>query len=313
MHRDHGASGHCIYVETMINAHGDLKYEAGTRLCSSEAKGWENILAERRQHKAGLLQEVEPKSTEIAILLEGKLRVRRRGDGRVQDAIAVPGTVWICPAGIEDHDVQLFGDMEDCLHIYLPAEPISNSVLQEFDLDPAHIQLGYESGFQDPMIEQIARVFMSEMEQESAVSRLLVDSMQTALSVHLVKHYSNAPARRTILTKTNGTLDKKRSHRVEEYIVNHLDHNISLKDLANEACLSPFHFARSFKLTMGVSPHQYVLSRKLELAKSLIRKETFTFMQISLMTGFSNQAHFTRAFKRATGHTPGQYRSSLRG
>ena len=296
----------------MVNGHSDIKYTTGTRLSSSREKDWEYLLAERWQHKAGLLPDVKPKATEIAVLLEGKLRVYRRGDGQIQDIIAIPGTIWLCPAGIHEHDVQLFGDMKDCAHLYIPADPISNSALQEFDVDPAHIQLGYECGFQDPLIEQITRTIMAEMEQESPGSRLLIDSLQTALAVHLLKNYSNIPNYKTNLAKPVGALDKKRLHRVEDYISNHIDSNISLEDLANEACLSPFHFARAFKVTMGIAPHKYILQRKFDLAKKLIANGNMSLMQIALMTGFSTQAHFTRAFKRAIGQTPGQYRTKLR-
>lgn len=296
----------------MITGHSHIKYITGTRLSTSEGNDWDYLLAERWRHKSGSLSSVVPKSTEIAILLEGKVRVYRRGDGRVQDTVGVPGTIWLCPAGIHEEEVRVYGDMEDCMHLYIPADPISSSALQEFDVDPALVRLGYECGFQDPLIEQIGRVVMGEMVGGTPVSRLLIDSLQTALSVHLLKNYSNIPNNKTHLAKATGALDKKRLHRVEDYIVSHIDRNISLEDLAREACLSPFHFARAFKATMGVAPHQYILNRKLELAKKLIANGNMSLMQVALMTGFSNQAHFTRAFKRATGQTPGQYRAILR-
>ena len=56
-------------------------------------------------------------------MLKGGLRVRRRGDGRLQEHEAVPGTVWICPAGIREDMIHLYGEIEESVHIYLPAAP----------------------------------------------------------------------------------------------------------------------------------------------------------------------------------------------
>jgi AraC family transcriptional regulator len=83
---------------------------------------------------------------------------------------------------------------------------------------------------------------------------------------------------------------------------------LTLEELAREACLSPFHFARSFKAAMGVSPHRYLLQRRLDHAKAMLKAGAVPMTDIALTCGFSSPAHFASSFKRATGVTPSLFR-----
>ena len=80
--------------------------------------------------------------------------------------------------------------------------------------------------------------------------------------------------------------------------------------MAKEACLSPFHFARAFKVATGTAPHQYVTNRRIGRAKALIAEGEFPLAVIADKCGFSSQAHFTRWFKQFVGTTPGEYCSN---
>jgi AraC family transcriptional regulator len=92
-----------------------------------------------------------------------------------------------------------------------------------------------------------------------------------------------------------------------------LEGDLSIAHLASVACLSPFHFARAFKMSTGMSPHQYVSARRLERAKDLIMAAAMPLSQIALSLGFSSQANFNRAFKTATGMAPTAYKQALNG
>ena len=203
----------------------------------------------------------------------------------------------------------MFGDIKECIHLYIPAKPFSDSALKEFDVDPNNLQLRYEGGFHDGLIEQIARSIVTEMDSESPTSGLIVDTLQTALAAHLVTNYSNLSPKKIRLACAAGALDQKRLDRVRDFISSNIEHNITLKELANEACLSPYHFARAFKAAVGVPPHRYIIDLKLNFAKRMITNSSTPFSQIALMTGFSNQAHFSRTFKQLTGLTPSEYRT----
>lgn len=95
---------------------------------------------------------------------------------------------------------------------------------------------------------------------------------------------------------------------MREYIEQHLDSNISLTALADAAGLSMYHFAKAFKQSTGATPHQFVLDRKIERAKALLRDPNRSVLEASARTGFVDQSHFTKIFRRLVGVTPSVYR-----
>ena len=294
-----------------LTGHGDRKYTTGSRLATSAGRGWNGLLAERWHHGAGRLADVEPRETEVVVLIDGRLRVRRRGDGRLQDHTAAPGTVWLCPAGIPEDMIRLDGEISESVHIYIPAAPLSASALEEFDIDPAAVRLRYDGGFRDPVIEQIGRAVLAELKEPGPGSGLLMETMGAALGAYLLRHYSNRSAAATPLPRADGALDRRRLHRITEYITGNLQRNLTLEELATEACLSRYHFARAFKAAVGVTPHRFVVEQRVARARDLLGDGDLSLAEIAARCGFSSQAHFTRAFRDATGVTPGAYRAGL--
>ena len=295
-----------------LKGHTEAKYATGTRLDSSARSGWRSLLAERWRQGQGRLNDITPKETEIAVLLSGRGRVRRRGAGELQECMASAGTVWLCPAGIQESDIEVSHDLEEVIHLFVPAQPFDDAALQEYDIDPSKTGLRYVGGFHDPLVCRIAEIINQQMRAPSAASALLVDTLRAALCAHLLKEYSSLNSTKTAARQPSprGALDRVRLDRVTQYIDANIDRNLTLEELAKVACLSPYHFARSFKRATGVSPHQYLMAQKLVLAKALIRSGRYGLAEVALKSGFSSQAHFARAFKRATGQTPSQYRTT---
>ena len=295
-----------------LAGHGRAKYTTGTRLGTSLGRGWNGLLAERWSHSEGDLGEVLPRDTEVVVMLHGSLQVRRRGDGRLQHTEAVPGTVWLCPAGIREDMIRLYGDIRETVHIYLPAQPLSAAALRELDVDPDAVGLHYDGGFRDPLIEQIARTVRREMVDPAPGGNVLVETLAAALGVHILRHHSNLERASMALPSVRGALDPRRLGRVTDFIETHLGDDLTIEILANEACLSPFHFARAFKAATGTPPHRYLTDRRIGHAKFLIAEGRLPLAEIAGQCGFSSQSHFTRWFKRVVGTTPGAYRMNRR-
>ena len=116
--------------------------------------------------------------------------------------------------------------------------------------------------------------------------------------------------RRVIPPAARGALDPGRLERVRDFIEANLGEDLTIEALANEACLSPFHFARAFKAATGMAPHRYLTSRRLDKARSWIAEGQLSLAEIAFRCGFASQASFTRWFKRLAGATPGEYRAS---
>jgi AraC family transcriptional regulator len=157
------------------------------------------------------------------------------------------------------------------------------------------------------VVLQIGELFRGVLNRKlEATDRLFLDGIQQALAAHLLGTYSSARWRPPTRTPA---IDPKRLRRVLDFIEARIAAEISLEDLAAEACLSPFHFSRTFRAATGFTPHRYVTQRRIEAAKEKLRLAQSSLVEIAIDTGFGSQANFTRVFRKMTGLTPGQYRT----
>ena len=99
-------------------------------------------------------------------------------------------------------------------------------------------------------------------------------------------------------------------HRAAQYIRTHLGEHLDLETLAGAACLSPAYFSRIFREETGVSVQQAIMDARLKRACELIEYGGLRLSDISLMVGFQDQSYFSRAFQKAYGVTPTQYKRS---
>lgn len=131
---------------------------------------------------------------------------------------------------------------------------------------------------------------------------ILAETMLHALSSH-GEHRGNA---------RYGKLAARGIAQVIDYIEEQIEQDLRLCSLAGIAGMSMFHFARRFQEAVGISPHSYILVRRVERAGALLRNTTDRLVDVALACGFSSQAHMTTVFRRCRGVTPGQYRQSVR-
>jgi AraC family transcriptional regulator len=96
--------------------------------------------------------------------------------------------------------------------------------------------------------------------------------------------------------------------RVRAYIDSNLHRTIHIRDLSAVARRSPAHFSRKFKLSVGESPHAYVVGRRLQKACHLMMTSAASLSEIALSVGFSDQAHLCRLFRQALGQSPAHWR-----
>ena len=100
--------------------------------------------------------------------------------------------------------------------------------------------------------------------------------------------------------------------RVRAYVEERLHEALTVKQVAEAVRLSCSHFSRAFKASFGVSPHAYIMRRRIERAKRLMRTSNEPLVQIALTCGLSDQAHLSRAFRRAEGCSPSTWRRYAR-
>jgi AraC family transcriptional regulator len=223
-------------------------------------------------------------------VLDGKLERERRNSGDLA----------IIPAGISHRcswDAQ-------AQFMILAIEPALLQQVGQDWVNPDQIELIPQfMNRQDSFIQGIFSALSAEAEMGGIGSYLLIDSLKTALAIHLLRHYCATQPK--LSTYADG-LSQSRLQKVIEYIHEYLDQNLKLVDLSEIAQISPYHFLRLFKKSMGVTPHRYILQCRIDLAKSLLQHSELNIAEIAVRTGFCDQSHLTRAFKRLVGVTPKQ-------
>lgn len=157
---------------------------------------------------------------------------------------------------------------------------------------------------QDRLIQSIFSTLQTEAESGSMGSHLLVDSLKTALAIHLLRNYCTTQPR--IFSNTDG-LSTSKLQQVKDYVNDHLHQDLKLNELAAIVQISPYHFLRLFKQRVGLTPHQYILQCRIDKAKSLLQHSHLSLAEIAIRVGFCDQSHFTRYFKRVVGVTPMQF------
>lgn len=196
------------------------------------------------------------------------------------------------------------------VHLYVPFNLLGAVCESLFDRQLAHAELRMTSGIRDDKLCNAARRIqhgLSLIEPEN----LILDSWALILSEILVRRFSSH-AERHVHTSF-GKIPARGVARVVDYIEASIDRDLDLASLASVAAMSVYHFARRFKETVGMSPHAYVLSRRIRRAQEMLDRGGGSLAHVATVCGFSSQAHFTTAFQRGIGVTPGEYRRSQRG
>ena len=245
-----------------LATHGDQKYHNSEKL--AETSDWPTLSIEHRKFEAGRQATPVPICTEVILLLSGGGMVSRSGNGEVQKSLARPGMSYLVPAGTQENHLELSDRME-CLHLYLPPALLDQSALADFDVDPAKVQIAYADGLADQVLFHICSPLRDLLHRpRQPTDALFVEGIQVALAAHLLGHYTIdrwRPAEKA------PSLDPRRLQRVLDFIEASLAVDIRLEELAAQACLSPFHFSRLFREATGLSPHRYVIDRRVQAAR----------------------------------------------
>ena len=224
------------------------------------------------------------------------------GGGPAQPARFSPGEFSFTPAGVS---TRVIGPAGRTMQVLQSPETYDTIISDVVRGGSVNFEVRYP--IIDPFGSQIVSTITHENEG-GLLDRILVDALNMALAVRIVRHFVD-PSKIT-LAPSNG-LSRERLQRVCDYIEAHLDDRPTLADLAAVACLSPYHFSRSFKQAVGVGPQRYVRQRRLDRAKTLMRRTNQPLALIAQEAGFADQSHLNLVFRREVGMIPGRYRAAL--
>jgi AraC family transcriptional regulator len=272
------------------------------------SSGWDNLYVELHQQPQFEIAEHQhtmhviacglpnaPEDREVAIgerWLAGKRETERRQ----------LGDIAIIPAGIAHrcnwNTTAQFG--------ILAIEPTLLQQIGQDWINPDKVELRSQfMSKRDDLIQSIFSTLSAELATGGIGSNLLIDSLKTTLAIHLLRNYCTTSPR---LSSYADGLSAAKLTLIKDYINTHLDRDLKLSELSAIAQISPYHFLRLFKKSVGITPHQYILQQRIDRAKYLLKSSNLDISEIAFRVGFCDSSHLTRCFKNSLGKTPRQWR-----
>jgi AraC family transcriptional regulator len=274
-----------------------------TLLSSSEAN-WNNLQIDRLYQPAHETPEHSHTRHILALVTKGApIQIERKLDGKFYSSYLKWGNFFLIPAGVT-HQVSISGDAE---YLCLSLEPDFICRIADELVNRSSIRLIPQHSVNDPLIQNLGLALQSQLLLGNA-SRLYIESASNLIAAHLLQHYATE---RLAVREYNYGLAPSKLEKVVEYIERHLSSDLSLEEIAQQIDVSQSHFSRLFKQSVGLSPWQYVIQRRVETAKELLKNEDLTIDRVSDRLGFLSHSQFTIFFRKYTGVSPKQYRQQI--
>ena len=280
---------------------------AGRSTRPAPSLGWRNLFVSS--------QTETPEEADYGSVRDHLLVVHRNGPASVSLRVAGRRTVkqiaaggsTLCPAG-EGFTVRIF-DTVDSAHIYLRHDMIER-VMDERGIATASPPVQPFFGIQEPLVQHLAFACVAALNEPSKSTSFYVDHLAWAMAAHLVETHGRGSIVPSIVHYPG--LTDRQLKRAQEYMLEHMDGDLGVDDLAAAAGLSPVYFARKFKLRTGSPPHRYLRSLRVKRAKELLRNDCMSIAEVALICGFCHQQHMTKVFRTECGETPAAFRRSTK-
>jgi AraC family transcriptional regulator len=160
----------------------------------------------------------------------------------------------------------------------------------------------------DATIAGLGGTILPALRHPQQANQLFVDHVTLAVGAHVAQTYGGM---RPVPPPLRGGLASWQVRRAKEVLSANLDGSVPLKEVARECRLSVSHFSRAFRRTVGVAPHHWLLTRRIEMAKEKLRDRHLSLSDAALACGFADQSHLTRVFTGMVGVSPGAWRRAL--
>ncbi|XVU28888.1 helix-turn-helix domain-containing protein [Actinoplanes sp. CA-054009] len=288
---------------TVADTNGILRQSWVRPERTSRGLGWEQLYVSTQREQPYQASFGGAGSHLVILHLNGPVTVRRGHLGLTRERTVPPGGLFVHPAG-KELTVELGGRL-DTVHAYL-----TDDMLREaHDGDP--VELAEELGSLDPLVEQLLLTLDGVLRGWEPSARTYVDHLGRALAAQLARRHAVRPKPVTETRRpTRAGLSDRQIGAVRDLIEARLGEPLPLSDLAAAAGLSVSQFARQFKARTGLSPHQFLIQRRVDAACSLLRRTTMPIAEIAQRCGFSHQEHLTRVLRAHLGTTPAAVRRS---
>jgi AraC family transcriptional regulator len=215
------------------------------------------------------------------------------------------GDISILPAGLSSRWQNFEHQEDDVLHLSLEPSFLCK-VAASIDIDPDRVEIISHLGIQDLQIKNLAFALLAELEQGCVSGRLYSESAAMMLTSRLIHQYTNIKG---FVRNYERELAQPKLSLAIEFISENLAEDLTLDTIAKALDMNSYHFRRVFKKTMGIAPHQYILTQRVNRAQQLLSDSKLSITEIALAVGFQDQSHFTKVFHRFMNTTPKSFRA----
>jgi AraC family transcriptional regulator len=196
----------------------------------------------------------------------------------------------------------------DILRFYISQASLDELTYSEGD-GRARTLVSPQLGAHDDVMHGLAMALLSRIELAHEHSALFVDHMALAFHAHVIEAYGSVVTSDVVVV---GQLAPWQLRRSLDFIAANLDGDPTIAQLARDCGLSPGYFARAFRRTTGVTPHQWLIRKRIERAQELLLRGRMQLAEVAIVCGFVDQSHLSRVFTKFTGITPGRWRQQSR-
>ena len=268
--------------------------------------GWEGLTLKGYQYSSQQPKIPPMRDYMIVVYRDCQSTMRRRSGGKWETGVVGRGAITLATRCEESE--WHWTDPIDVRHIYLNHEALLKTAEEVFEKNLSEIQVRDIVSSQDSDIPIYLNLLEMEVNNQGIGDSLFIDALRTQLCIHTLRNY----ARLSFQDTPNDGLSRIQRKTVLDYIEAHLHQALKIDELAAQVGLSSYHFARRFKIEIGMTPHGYVLNQRVERVKRLINNTSDRLCSIAVDCGFSDQSHMTRVFKKRAGQSPGEYRRLAR-
>jgi AraC family transcriptional regulator len=174
------------------------------------------------------------------------------------------------------------------------------------------IELRPVDAVQDPVISNLVCALRDDARDGCPFGSIYGESLSAALAAHLLRRYSLGGVGPAIDSIKSGRVAADTFKGVLDYINEHVESQLPLHEIAKLVGMDVYRFIRAFTHSVGTSPHHYIIERRIDVSKDLLKNTELSLGVIAHRCGFATASHFTNTFRRLTGVTPRLYRQRFR-
>jgi AraC family transcriptional regulator len=288
-----------------IETHGRAVRPENELLAHSQDLGWHSLHAAIFAEAPLDVREPAVRHPFLIYHLARPTDVRRKIEGaRPEQRLLGPRNICITPS--DTITEWRHSGQPQILQVYIRRSVYEGAVAELFGGDASSAEIVPRFGITDPLLEQLALTLTEVLRTGAFRDGLYIDTVAQMIAVHLARAHSVQARPRPLQAAL--TVPHQRMRQLLDYIEANLHDHLTLDVMAAQVGISPLYLARAFKTAVGQSPHQYVLMRRVERAKELLRNTDMPIVDVALSVGFSSQSHLSHWMIRQTGVSPAAYR-----